>query len=402
MPKGFLIVNVFFDDLGTPVKNASVKITGVNFEKIVTTDESGKTSVIELDAPDINLSQTSQEEIRPYSTYDLEITKAGLKTGSILNLEIFAGETAIQNVFLHENFSETIDFPDHILWEPDEPKIPENPEKGDLPFIAFVLPMVVIPEFIIVHDGAPSNHNAPNHIVSFTDYIKNVACSEIYSTWPRESLKANVHAIVSFTLNRIFTEWYRGQGFNFTITSTTQLDQKYIHNRTIYKSISDVVDDYFRYYIRLTGRVQPFLAQYNDGRRTNNPNWLSQWGSRDMAAQGFTAIQILRHFYTNNLDLHVADEVVGLPSSFPGYNLSVGSCGEYVQKIQIELNRIRGNFPAIPVISPADGMFNESTRRSVETFQRVFDLPQTGIINFATWYRISRIFTAVSGLAAGL
>ena len=148
--------------------------------------------------------------------------------------------------------------------------------------------------------------------------------------------------------------------------------------------------------------IQPLLAQYNDGQKTNNPGWLSQWGSKDLADRGYKAIDILKYYYTTNLSLQVAEEMIGLPTSFPGYNLNTNSCGAYVQKIQTELNRIRGNYPAIPAISPADGNFNESTKRAVEVFQRTFDLPVTGIVDFATWYKISYIFSAVAKLAAGV
>jgi len=243
---------------------------------------------------------------------------------------------------------------------------------------------------------------APLRVVSFIHYIKNVASSEIFSTWPRQSIIANVHAIVSFTLNRVYTEWYRGRGFNYTITSSPAHDQMFVHNRTIFQSISDVVDEYFRYFIRIDGTTHPFFAQYSDGRQSVHPGRLSQWGSVTLANRGYSAIQILRHYYRPRIHLHVAPEVIGLPNSFPGYSLRVGSCGAYVQKVQNQLNRIRGNFPGIPVISPADGQYGESTRRAVETFQRVFDMPVNGVIDIATWFRISHIFVAVTGKSAGV
>jgi len=403
MAKGYLIVNVYLEDISNPVKNAIITITGESYEKEFVTDENGKTYKIELTTPEVEYSLTPQKEIRPYSLYDIKVEKENYNTTIIKNVEILPNEISIQNVFIKKtpNQTEIIDLPPHVLWGDYEPKIPEDPIKEEAEQVR-VLPKVVIPEYIIVHDGIPTDTTAANYIVSFIDYIKNVASSEIYSTWNKEAIKANIHAIVSFTLNRIFTEWYRTRGYNFTITSSPAYDQKYTHNRTIFQSISNIVDEYFRYYIRLSGFNQPFLAQYNDGVKTNNPNWLNQWGSQDLATNGYTALQILRYYYTNNLNLYVAEEIIGLPTSFPGYNLSLNSCGEYVQKIQIELNRIRGNYPGIPAISPADGSFKESTKLAVETFQRVFDLPITGIIDFATWFKISYVFSAVAKLASGV
>lgn len=402
MAKGYLIVHVYLEDVGEPVEGATVTISGEGFDGKYITNEDGKTNKIELVAPDKEYSLIPEPAKRPYSLYNLKVTKPGLPDAIVKNVEIFPEETSIQNVFMNKELETILELPEHCLWEGCEPKIPEDPIKPENDTLR-VLPRVLIPEYIIVHGGAPTA-TATNYIVPFIDYIKNVASSEIYSTWPVEAIKANVHAIVSFTLNRIFTEWYRGRGFNFTITSSPAYDQTYVHNRTIFQTISNVVDEYFRYYIRLSGMTQPFLAQYNDGIKTNNAGWLSQWGSKDLADRGYTAIQILRHYYTSTLTLPVAEEMIGLPNSFPGYNISqaLNSCGAYVQKMQTELNRIRGNYPGIPAISPADGMFNASTTAAVRKFQEVFDLPVTGVVDFATWFKISYVFGAVAKLAAGV
>ena len=209
-------------------------------------------------------------------------------------------------------------------------------------------------------------------------------------------------AIISFALNRIFTEWYTSRGYNFTITSSTAYDQKYSHNRTIFKSISDVVDEVFNQYIRRGNQKQPFLAQYNDGIKVNNKGWLSQWGSKELGDQGYDALSILRYYYSPDITLDTAEIIEGLPQSFPGYNLQMGSCGQPVQKIQNEINKINGSYPGIPKIIPADGVFDERTRNSVRIFQQVFGLPVTGVVNFATWYRISYIFAAVSKMLQGI
>jgi hypothetical protein len=403
MPHGFLIVQVFADNEAQPLNGARIHITGENTDINETTDISGKTREIPLNAPSREFSLTPQSNVQPYSEYNLSVSMPGLESAIIEGVQIFDGETSIQKVFLNsiEGSLQKTDISDidpHVLWGDYPPKIDETNNNNELR----VLPEVIIPEYIIVHDGIPTNSNAKNYIVSFPDYIKNVASSEIYSTWPKETIKANVMAIISFALNRIFTEWYTSRGYNFTITSSTAYDQKYSHNRTIFKSISDVVDEIFNQYIRRGNQKQPFLAQYNDGIKVNNKGWLSQWGSKELGDQGYDALSILRYYYSPDITPDTAEIIEGLPQSFPGYNLQMGSCGQPVQKIQNEINKINGSYPGIPKIIPADGVFDERTRNSVRIFQQVFGLPVTGVVNFATWYRISYIFAAVSKMLQGI
>lgn len=405
MEKGYLIVNVYADNVAQPVSDATVIVTGDNYKEIFTTDINGKTPLIELDAPLKIYSLSPQKEVRPYSVYNLEVSKPGFQTTIVNGVQVLPEETSIQNVYLPSTLlkaavPKVIDLPPHSLWRyPEENIQNNNSEKANE---TRVLPRVLIPEYIIVHDGIPTDTNAANYYVPFTDYIKNVTSGEIYSTWPVESIKANIYAIVSFTLNRIFTEWYKSQGYNFTITSSPKYDQAYVHNRTIFKTISDVVDQIFNYYIKLPGKNFPFLAQYNDGVDVNNPGWLSQWGSKDLADKGYNALQILKYYYVNNLTLEKAEQIEGLPTSFPGYNLAIGSCGEPVQKIQIMINTINGSYPGIPKIIPADGQFKTNTSDSIKTFQQVFELPVTGIVDFATWYKISYIYIAVTKMLQGV
>ena len=406
MAIGNLIVNVYADNEAQPVNKAKVMVSGNNYQKSFETDVSGKVHIDDLYAPDLAYSQYPQDEIRPYAVYNVMVSKEGLQTTIVKDVEVLPNETSIQNIYMASGYEEEtppkmIDLPDHALWGDYAPKIGEAAIKDETS-LSRALPSVVIPEFIIVHGGVPTNTSAANYYVSLPDYIKNVASSEIYSTWPKETIKANVHAIVSFTMNRIFTEWYRTRGYNFTITSTPQYDQAYTHGRTIFKSIADVVDEVFNQYIKLPNVVQPFLAQYNDGIKTNNKGWLSQWGSKDLGDRGYKAIDILKYYYINTLTLERAAEVLGLPLSFPGYNLTLDSCGEPVQKMQNELNKISGSYPAIPKITPTDGKYGASTRAAVLSFQGIFDLPKTGIIDFATWYKISYIFVAVSKMLAGI
>ena len=248
-----------------------------------------------------------------------------------------------------------------------------------------------------VHDGLPDDSGAPNYYVRYKDYIKNVASSEIYATWPESSIYANILAIQSFTLNRVYTEWYRSKGYPFTITSSTAYDQKFIYGRNIYSDIERLVDSVFANYLSRPGVSQPIFTSYCDGERVSCQG-LSQWGSKYLGDQGYSAIEILRYYYGNDLFINSAEAISGVPSSWPGYNLSVGSSGTKVRQLQEQLNRIAQNFPAIPTVS-ADGIYGEETARAVEVFQRIFDLPVNGITDYSTWYEISGIYTAVSRIA---
>lgn len=404
MAIGRLIVSVFVDNVAQPVEGANVNISGPNTDINFTTDESGKTEVIELEAPDTQYSLEPQNTVQPFSTYNITVTKEGLGVSSILGAQVYADIDSFQSVFfstLPGGGGKDVTIVDPpTLWGNNPPRIEQSPDLVDED--AKVLPRVVIPEYIIVHDGIPSDNYAPNYYISFSDYVKNVASSEIYPSWPKETLKANIHAIVSFTLNRVYTEWYFSKGYNFTITSSTAYDQKYSHNRTIFNTISDAVDEVFTEYLKFPGQNFPFFAQYSDGINVVRDGWLSQWGSKSLGDQGYNSLQIVRYYYGSTIALATAILVPGLPTSFPGYNLSEGACGEEVQLLQNALNKIRGSYPAIPLIRTANGIFNADTTAAVRKFQSVFNIPVTGIVNFATWYRISAIFVAVSNMLKGI
>ena len=265
-----------------------------------------------------------------------------------------------------------------------------------------VLTKVIVPEYIIVHDGVPSNYSAANYYIPFKDYIKNVASSEVYPTWNKEALKANVLAIISFTLNRIYTEWYPSKGYNFSITSTTSYDQKFIYNKAIFREISNVVDEILPLYIKRKNKSEPLFAQYCDGVKLKNEGWLWQWGSNDLASKGKNYIEILEYYYGQNIEFQNAFENEGLPTSFPGYNLNLNSCGEPVAKIQNQLNIIRGNYPKIPLIEKADGIFREETKNAIKVFQEIFFLSITGLVDYSTWYKISYIYSAVERMIQGV
>ena len=211
------------------------------------------------------------------------------------------------------------------------------------------------------------------------DYIKNVASSEIYATWPDAAIRANVLAIMSFTLNRVYTEWYRGKGYDFTITSSTAYDQKWSYGRTIFESISQVVDEMYTNYLARPNVKQPILTQYCDGKNVRCPKWLSQWGSKDLADQGLRTIEILRYYYGSNIYISTAEEISGIPTSWAG-ELSVGSEGKKVSQLQEHLNVIAGDYPAIPRVA-VDGIYGPLTAEAVRTFQSIFGLPATGVVD---------------------
>ncbi len=257
-----------------------------------------------------------------------------------------------------------------------------------------VLPYV--PQQITVHLGSPSS-NAQNVTLPFVDYVKNVASSEIYPTWDESALRANIAAIVSFALNRVYTEFYRSRGYDFDITSSTAFDQAFVNGRSYFDSISRLVDELFNDYLRRPGFVEPLAAKFCNG-TTVTCQGLSQWGSQNLAQQGFNSQQILQNYY-GNIETVVNAPVRDIVSSYPGTPLRRGSTGPNVVTIQVALNRIAQNYPAIPKIPAIDGIFGPRTEATVRKFQEVFDLTPDGIIGPATWYAIVRLYTAVTSLA---
>ena len=254
-----------------------------------------------------------------------------------------------------------------------------------------------IPETITVHLGTPDS-TAPNATVDFASYIKNVASSEIFPTWPENALRANIYAITSFALNRIYTEWYRSRGYDFDITATTQYDQKFINGREYFQNISYLVDELFNDYIRREGKVEPLFTAFCNG-TTVTCEGLSQWGTVDLANQGLTPYEILQYYYGSDIEIVKNAPVKSAMPSYPGIELKVGSAGNDVRTVQVYLNRISGNYPAIPKIPAADGIYDEATRAAVSKFQEVFGLEVTGEVNQSTWYRMTYIYTSVKRIA---
>ena len=253
-----------------------------------------------------------------------------------------------------------------------------------------------VPQYITVHLGSPSS-NAANVTVSFPDYVKNVASSEIYPTWDESALRANIFAIVSFALNRIYTEFYRSRGYDFDITNNTAFDQAFVNGRSFFSSVSVLVDELFNDYLRRPGFVEPLAAKFCNG-TTVTCEGLSQWGSQNLAQQGYSDTQILRSYY-GNVEIVSNAPIRGIVSSYPGTPLRLGSTGPSVVILQVSLNRIARNYPAIPKIPANDGIFGSRTEAAVRAFQEIFNLTPDGIVGPATWYRIVRIYTAVTALS---
>ena len=405
--KGKLQINITSEITAYPVAAATVSIsyTGVpdsQLEKL-STDSSGQTETIELSAPPLEYSLNVENEIQPYSEYTLQVEAPGYEPLSIAGAEILSSVTAIQNITLRpldttDPSEEIFVIPAHTLYGSYPAKIPEDEIKPMNETGEIVLSRVVVPEYIVVHDGSPRDSTARNYYVKYKDYIKNVASSEIYATWPADTIRANVLAIMSFTLNRVFTEWYRNQGYEFTITSSTAFDHKWIPERNIFNTISVIVDELFADYLSRPNVKQPILTQYCDGRQVQCPNWMTQWGSKSLGDQGYSPIEILRYFYGDNMYINTAEAISGIPSSWPGYNLENGSSGSKVRQLQEQINVIATAYPAIPKLN-VDGIYGPATAEAVRKFQSVFGLPSTGVADYKTWYKISEIYVGVSRIA---
>ncbi len=388
-----------------PVENATVTISYTGDPEspleVLTTDSSGQTPTVTLPAPPLELSLNPEAEEQPYAEYNITVTAEGYEPVLVSGSEVFADELSLQPIRMNPlaipEEEKIVIIPAHTLFAEYPPKIPEDEIKPMAETGEIVLSRVVIPEYVIVHDGVPEDSTAPNYWVRYKDYIKNVASCEIYTTWPESSLYANLLVIQSFTLNRVYTEWYRNQGYDFTITSSTAYDQKWVYGRNIYENIDYLVDTIFANYLSRPGVRQPIFTSYCDGKRVTCDG-LSQWGSKYLGDQGYSAIDIIHYYYGNDMYINSADFISGVPSSWPGYDLGIGASGEKVRQLQNQLNRIARNYPAIPTVT-ADGIYGPATAEAVRTFQGIFDLPQTGVTDYPTWYEISDIYVGVTRIA---
>ncbi|MCL2563548.1 MAG: peptidoglycan-binding protein [Oscillospiraceae bacterium] len=438
MGKGYLILQVRSEDDALPIADAHITLKSPDGKALfeARTDANGDTEPLELTAPDKEHTLHEHDKGPTYSTWNVEVTKDGFLTAHIKNVQIIDTETAVLVVHMHPLVDEPdaprdeeIDIPPMLpVLPPEAQQIPyqednvrqavpaafapanphhithiaEDPNAADDPpdatEVQGVAREVFIPEYIRVHLGAPTNTSARNVRVPFIDYVKNVTSSEIYATWPRNALIANVHVIVTFALNRIFTEWYPSRNFNFDITNSTAFDQMYRPGAQIFNSISLVVDEYFNTYAHRRGFYNPFFTSFCNG-TTARCNGLSQWGTVTLANRGLTPIQILRYYYPNDIMLTQTNNVRGVAVSFPGTALRVGSTGDAVRRMQLDLNRIRVNFPLIPQIANPNGTFGPDTEAAVRAFQRSFNLAQDGVIGRITWNEVTRVYTAVTRLA---
>ena len=391
---------------GIPIENARVIITDRDSLRTIEelrTDISGQTPPVVLPAPPPGYSQKANSG-KPYSEYNVFIESDGFERAAYYGVQIFPDSASVSDAQLRYITGSGaspagIVVPEPVLWGAYPAKIPENEVKELPPTDGYVvLPRAVIPEYIVVHLGTPSNASAQNVWVPFREYIKNVACSEIYCTWPKETIRANVTAIVSFTLNRVYTEWYRGKGYDFTITNTTAYDQAFSYGRTLFEEITVIVDEIFSTYLTRPGIRQPLLTQYCDGKKVDCEKGLKQWGSKELGDSGYTAFDILKYYYGYDCYYEQAEKVEGVPVSFGGRLLTYGSSGDDVRTVQEQLNRI-GEVYAMINRLPVTGFYGEQTTAAVKTFQMIFGLPESGNVDFSTWYRISDIYTSIEKLA---
>lgn len=404
--KGELKISVVRRGTKIPIENVTVRISftgesGGTVEELKT-DSSGQTEAIALEAPPLEYSMEFGQE-QPYAEYNLSVQAEGYEPVTLSGVEVMSGVTALSNVEMRGVVTEpnpegAIVIGPHTLYGDYPPKIAESETKPIIGTGEIVLSRVVVPEYVIVHDGPPTDNSASNYYERYKDYIKNVASSEIYATWPRATLEANILAIMSFTLNRVYTEFYRNRGYDFTITSSTAYDHKYIPGRNVFDTIDQVVDEIFSNYLSRPNVIQPILTQYCDGKRVSCPQWMRQWESKDLGEQGYTPIEILRYFYGDSMFINVADEISGIPASWPGYDLTIGSSGPKVRQLQEQINRISQDYPYVPTVA-VDGIYGQATADAVRRFQNVFGLPQTGVTDYPTWYKISEIYVGVSRIA---
>lgn len=403
MAIGYLTMQARTAHDALPLRGVQVTVLDDEQNRVyeLTTDENGETRRVPLETVDKRYSQDENFTGTPYVTYNVLAQAEGFNSVFVSDIPIFDGESAVLPLVLipmqgrqRERIQTeiTVGAPAVTMEGAREPEGGTRSEES-----AQVLRQVAIPNPITVHLGAPSAA-ASNVQVSFPDYVKNVASSEIYPTWPENALRANIYAIITFALNRVYTEWYRAQGYNFDITNSTAYDQYFVYGRPIYDSISRIVDQIFNEYVRRQGQEAPYFTSFCNG-TTATCSGLSQWGTVTLANQGYTPIRILRYYYPDDVEIAQTNIVTNMLTSYPGTPLRVGSTGLNVQIIQNYLNRIRRNYPAIPSITDPEGTFGDSTRAAVVKFQNIFGLTPDGIVGKSTWYKISSLYTAVTRLA---
>ena len=396
---GILRIQAFGARQSSPIEGVLVTVSGNGFTSQRITDAEGNAADLSIEAPSCALSLQEDNTVRPYAVVDLTAVKAGYRTVRIQGVQIFAGQVTLAQPEMIPDTEEGRDIPnvpvvipEHSLFTGDGGSGPE-PVQNCVPR---VLDRVIIPKNITVHLGRPAA-SARNVTVSFRDYIANVASSEVYPTWPEQALRANIHCQISLALNRIYTEWYPSKGYSFNITNSTSYDQYYVHGRTVFDVMVRLTDDIFNTYIRKTGTVNPYYAEYCDGKSVTCPG-LKQWGTLTLANQGRSALSILKYYYGSNIEIIRTNNIQSIPQSYPGSPLRQGSTGAAVFTLQRQLNRITKDYPFLGLLT-VDGIFGRKMTETVKKFQKQFNLTADGVVGRSTWYKISYIYVSVKDLA---
>ena len=402
MESGILRIQSFGARLSGPVPQVTVVVTGSDFERTIITDDEGNAPDIRIDAPDCRYSlDENNSTVLPYSTCSITARKAGYRPAEIEGVQIFSGQVTLAQLEMVTSEGEIqplayepVVIPVHSLFAGTGGSGPAPID--DCTATPFVLNEVVVPTNITVHLGKPAA-SAQNVTVSFRNYIANVASSEVYPTWPEQALRANIHCQISLALNRIYTEWYPSKGYSYNITNSTSYDQYYVHGRTVFDVMVRLTDDIFNTYVRKIGTVNPFYTEYCDGKTVTCPG-LKQWGTVTLANQGKNALQILKNYYGNDIEIIRTTNIQSIPQSYPGTPLRQGDSGPNVFMLQRQLNRITKDYPSFGLLT-VDGVFGPAMTETVKRFQRQFSLTADGVVGRQTWYKISYIYVSVKRLA---
>ena len=396
---GTLRIQTFAARQSAPVEGVTVAVQGDGFTLHCITDATGSAADIPVEAPACTLSLDEDNTIRPYAVVSLTAAKSGYRTVRIEGIQIFAGQITLAQPAMIPVTEEGKDIPDAPIVIPPHPLFAGSGGSGAQPVencVPRVLDKVIIPKNITVHLGKPAA-SARNVTVSFRDYIANVASSEVYPTWPEQALRANIHCQISLALNRIYTEWYPSKGYTFNITNSTSYDQYYVHGRTVFDVMVRITDDIFNTYLRKRGTVNPYYSEYCDGKSVTCPG-LKQWGTVTLANQGRTALQILKYYYGNDIEIVRTNNIQSIPQSYPGSPIRQGDSGTAVFTLQRQLNRITKDYPFLGKLT-VDGVFGSRMAATVRAFQKQFNLTADGMVGRQTWYKISYIYVSVKDLA---
>ena len=396
---GTLRIQTFAARQSAPVEGVTVAVQGDGFTLHCITDATGSAADIPVEAPACALSLDEDNTTRPYAIVSLTAAKPGYRTVRIEGIQIFAGQVTLAQPQMLPVTEDDRDIPNAPIVIPPHALFAGSGGSGAQPVencVPRVLEQVIIPKNITVHLGKPAA-SARNVTVSFRDYIANVASSEVYPTWPEQALRANIHCQISLALNRIYTEWYPSKGYTFNITNSTSYDQYYVHGRTVFDVMVRITDDIFNTYLRKRGTVNPYYSEYCDGKSVTCPG-LKQWGTVTLANQGRTALQILKYYYGNDIEIVRTNNIQSIPQSYPGSPIRQGDSGTAVFTLQRQLNRITKDYPFLGKLT-VDGVFGAKMTATVKAFQKQFNLTADGVVGRQTWYKISYIYVSVKDLA---